>query len=389
MFCKCEKMYTVYPGESQIIVNNSEMQLNVDDWQTFSSDTYMINNAARLQAKIGYFMSDGPNNTMIYTTGFLLNITAGVIRMNGNNNVGLTVLGKIFMNIDQIFGNNTGDMGIRVQDAGQLYGHVSQITTIDQTCIEFTGNQESNFTFDSLNCQSGFYVVYVSGGVINMSGKSITSDTVNNPIYIVSQDSKFNLQLDNMDINYCITGIYSETINGDTRINIQNFNIKSNSTATGIYANKGTLYLEGNYYMESADNIPLIILEGEVNLKANLGYVNTSHMVMNTKTSGDIWYESYETITRGLENNVSAEFPNPSQKVTFKGMFNTSGDCNLYIITSAQSFIRVIDCVMISSFRNILSPVINIISNYSIGNTGISGGVMLPPGSFITDGGVQ
>lgn len=386
-----QKMTSVHPGESNIIVNNGDMQLDIGEWTTYSTDSVFVLNSARIQANIEYLMADGSNNTMINNNGFMMNLTAGEIWMNGNNCIGLTAFGPTFMKIGKILGNNNGGMGIRVQGSGQLFGHVASISTIDQTCIEHTGGEESDFTFGTLTSQSSQYIIYSGGSQskINIVGGSIVSGDTQNPIYIVSQDSKLNLQIADVDIRTCDVGIYSQATNSDIRINIQNFNITGNARTAGIYSDKGSLYLEGNYYMQTSDPSPLISLNGESVFRSRLGFVSSSYMILNTKTIGDVWYEASESITRDFENNIFADLPDVGQKFTVKGLFRTSGDFNIEIGVCSPAFIRVINSVLVSTSRNIVSPGINIISNYSIGNAGLSGGIAVPPGGFVVDGAVQ
>ena len=383
-----QKMFTIYPAESYLIENNGDMHFNVDEWQTFSIDSYMIRNTARLQTKISYLILDGQTNTIIYHNGFMLGFTAGEIRMNGNNNTALLAAGLTFMNIDQILSNNTGNSGIRVQDSGILYGHVSQIKMIDQNCIQFAGSEGSNFTFDSLTCDSGGSVIYVANnnGVINIRGNSIVSDTVEYPIYVISQNTKFNLQLSTMNINSCNAGVYIQSPNTDVKLDIQQFNITTNANLAGIYIFGGNLFLKGDYFMETVTISPLIFVSSESNLKTNLGYVNTSYKILDSRTTGDVWYEAIESITRQLDSNINADLPSAVQKFTIKGYFRTIGNNNLFITLAIPSSIKLLDCIMVSDSVNIVSPIVNIISNYSMGNNGVSGATII--GSFITDGNV-
>lgn len=386
-----QKMFSSHPGESVAVVNNGDMQFNIGEWQATSTDTIMINNSSRLRTKIGYFASFGQNNNMIYTNGPIMNLEASELRMNGNNNICLALAGPTYMDIGKIVSENDGCIGIRVQDSGQLFGHVSQISLIDNTCIEYTSQGESNFTFDSLVNQASLYSIYMAGnnGKLTMKGCSMSTNNTRYPIYVVSQDAKFSLELSNLDINTCTFGIYSQAVGSDVRVNIQNFNIASDVTGAGVYSDKGTLYLEGNYFMQTGTPSPFILLSGEVIFKACLGFVDVPYRIMNSTTSGDIWYKSEESVTRELEYNISIDLPEPSQKLTLKGLFRTPGDYNIVIGNCAPTFIRILDSVMISAVKNILSPVINIISNFSIGNTGLAGGIAVPPAGFVPDAAIS
>lgn len=99
-----------------------------------------------------------------------------------------------------------------------------------------------------------------------------------------------------------------------------------------------------------------------------------------------IWYEAIESITRQSDNNINADLPNAAQSFTIKGYFKTPGDNNLFISLCNPPSIKVLDCIMASDSRNIVSPIVNIISNYSMGNNGVSGGTVI--GTFITDGNI-
>ena len=385
-----QKMMTFYPAGQQIITNNGMMQLNIGAWQAESEGSQMINNTARMQVRIGFFVTSSSNNIMVNTTGTILGLTIGSIRMDGNNNTGLLIRGPTLMEIGQILGNNSGCTGILVEDPGQLYGRISRIMMQDQSCMEFRSSQKSNITFDWMTNQANSYVIYVDGrGEITLSGSAITAAQVKYPVFVVTQNSKFNMRLVRMEVEDCGAGIYIQASNSDVRIAIQHFMISNNAGTAAIYANSGTLSLEGNYYMNTGNNVPLIGLDGDATLRASLTFVKSTYNIIRSSTSGDIWYEASESITDQPVNNIDIDLPNPSQIFTVKGLFKTPGDYNVAINSSAPSFIRALDCIFVSGSRNILSPSINIICNYAIGNAGVSGGTVIPAGGFVVDGGIQ
>lgn len=384
-----QKMLTFYPDNNQIVVNNGMMQFNVGAWQAGSSYCQMIVNTSRFQTRIGFLVTDGSNNTIIGTTGSIAGLVIGSIRMDGNGNTGIAIAGPALVEIGQILSTNSGNIGVRVEDPGQLYGRIARIIMVDQSCIEFHSSLESNITFDWMTNRANSYIVYVAGiGEVTMSGNSMTANEVKYPVYVVTEKSKFNLKLVRMDIVSCGAGIWIEAHDSDVNINIQHFVISTDAGTAGIYANRGRLTLEGNYYMQTGSASPLILLDGESSLKARLGFVSTSYAILNTRTTGDVWYEASESITREIENNIFADLPSSGQLFTVKGLFKTPGDYNLLVSSAAVPAIRAINAVMISASRNIVSPAINVISNYSIGNNGLAGGTAVPAGGFVVDPGV-
>jgi len=379
------------PGIPYLVSNSGLMQFNVGAWQCNCDQTKFVLNFGRLQTRIGFFVSDSSNSVFFENAGDVMGIVCGSIRMNGNNNVGITSVGSTIVDIGQILANNSGNSGIFVQDPGQLYGRISRIITQDQSCIEFTSSRDSNITFDWMTTSANSYVILMTGrGEVTMSGNAITAEEVKYPIYIVAERSKLNLKLLRMDIRNCAAGIYMQATDSDIRIDIQHFVINGDAGIAGIYANSGDLTIEGNYFMETASNVPLFLLEGDVAMKASLSFVNVGYSALTSSTSRGVWYEASDTNSRNAARNVNLNLPNPGQNTTVKGLFRTDGDYNVFVESSAAPFIRALDGVFVSRGRNIGSVTpMDVISNYSIGNTGLDNFTAIPAGGFVTDPAVQ
>ncbi len=385
-----QKIYSAYGDGSQIIFNTGLMQFNVGAWQCGTSNSQFITNNGRLQTKIGFFVTDGSGNTMISNSGQIMGVEIGSIRMDGSSNTAILARGPTIIGIGQILSNNSGNTGILVDDPGQVYGRVSRIMMQDMSCMEFRSSLDSNIVFDWMTNRSNAYVIYVDGrGVVTLNGNAITAIEVKYPVFVVANSSKFNLRLIRMDVGNCGAGIWIQAPNSEVNINIQHFVILNDAGTAAVYAESGQLTLEGNYYMRTGSNSPLISLSGDVVFKSKLGFVSSDYRILDSRTSGNVWYEASETITRNPDNNISIDLVDSNQEFTVKGYFKTFGDYNVLVNSSAAPFMRAIDCVMISNSRNIVSPPINIISNYSIGNAGLSGGTAVPAGSFIQDGSIQ
>jgi len=385
-----QKIFCAYADGSQLIQNTGLMQFNVGAWQCGTNSSQFITNEGRLQTKIGFFVTDGSGNTMISNSGQIMGVEMGSIRMDGSNNIALLARGPTIIGVGQIISNNSGNTGILVDDPGQVYGRVSRIIMQDMSCMEFRSSLDSNIVFDWMTNRTNSYVIYVDGrGEVTLNGNAITAVEVKYPVFVVANGSKFNLRLTRMDIGNCGAGIWIQAPNSEVNIDIQHFVILNDAGTAAVYAESGQLTLEGNYFMRTGSNSPLISLSGDVIFKSKLGFVSSDYRILESRTSGNVWYEASKTITRNFDNNINIDLVDPSQEFTVKGYFKTPGDYNVMVNSSAASFMRAIDCVMVSSSRNIVSPPINVISNYSIGNGGLSGGTAVPPGSFIQDGGVQ
>jgi hypothetical protein len=386
-----QKMITIHPDSSQIVVNNGMMQYNVGAWQFETNGSQIISNAGRLQTRIGFFTTSSSSNTIIISSGQMIGMVIGSIRMDGGNNTAVIVTGTGVMDIGQIISNNSGNIGILVEDPGQLYGRVGRIIMRDQSCIEYRSSRDSNIQFDWLTNGSNSYVIYVDGrGEVTMRGNAITAAQVKYPIFVVSQESKFNLDLMHMDIQDCGAGIYVQAPLSEVNIYIQHFHIEGNAGTAGIYAEGGTLTLSGDYFMRSGNVVPLIFLNGDVNMCAKLAFVDTNYTTLYSKTSGDIWYEASSTVSQDRYNNVEIELLNTTQTFTMKGRFFTDGDYNLNILgADPNARIRVLDGVLFSRSVNINSATpINFIANYTIGNTGLSNASPIPISGFIQNGSV-
>lgn len=385
------RFLTQYSGGTILVGNSGLMQFNIGAWQCNADSCKFLVNSARLQSRIGFFVTEGSGNTFLEAAGTITGIAFGSIRMDGSNNVGIVASGPVLMDVGQILSNNSGNLGIRVEDPGQLYGRVSRIIMQDQSCIEFKSSADSNISFDWMTNRSNSYVIYVDGrGEVTMSGNSITAQEVKYPIFIVAENSKFNLKLLRMDIINCAAGVYIQAINSDIRIDIQHFFINGDAGIAGIYAEAGKLTLKGNYFMETSSNVPLLRLTGDVVMKASLTFVDVGYSTLISDTRGSVWYEASETNSRNSSYNVILDIPDSSQVMTVKGLFRTDGDYNVYVNSSSVSFIRAIDGIFISRSRNLgTATPMNVICNYSIGNAGLDNFTSVPAGGFVTDPGVQ
>lgn len=386
-----QKMISIHPDSLVIVSNNNLMQFNVGAWQFETNGSQIISNSARLQTRIGFFNTSSSSNTLITSSGVMLGMVIGSIRMDGSNNTGVVVRGTAVMDIGQIISNNSGNSGIFVEDPGQLYGRVGRIIMRDRSCIEFRSSLDSNLQFDWLTNGSDAYVVYVDGmGEVTMRGNAITAEQVKYPIFVVSRESKFNLDLMRMDIRECGAGIYVQAPQSEINIYIQHFHIEGNAGTAGVYAEGGTLTLSGDYFMRTSDAVPMILLAGDVNMCAKLAFVDTNYSVLRSSTTGDVWYEASSSVSQNRYDNVVLDIPNSTQTITIKGRFSTDGDFNINVVSAdPNARVRILDGVFFSNSRNIISTIpLNFITNYSIGNGGLSNMNPIPSSGFIQNGGV-
>lgn len=385
-----QRMLCFYSDNVNMIQNNSLMQFNIGAWQFGTNGSTIITNTDRMQVRIGLMTSDGSGNIYITTANSIFGAAIGSIRMDGQSNIAVNVEGPMLVDIGQIISNNSNNQGMLVTGRGSLYGRIGRIIMQDETCITFQSDEDSNLTFDWLTNRANAYVIQINGtGEVTLSGNSITAEEVKYPIFVTAQNSKVSLNLVRMDIARCAVGFYIDADSSDVRVNIQHFAINEDASPAGIYINRGRLTLEGNYYMRTSNIVPLIRATGDSIIRANLGFVDVEYGILESDTTGDIWYESSQSTTRSAENNMNISLPNPAQYFTVRGMLKTPGDFNINITGANNNYIRVLDAVLVSSSRNIITGSnIFLISNYSIGNNGTGGPIILA-GGFTVDPNIQ
>lgn len=380
------KLLMLAADGSSIINNLGTMRFEVAAYQCQTNGSQIISNQSQLQIRIGVLIVFGSGNTCIGSSGSVVGIAVGSVRLEGNSNTAIRASGPTIMDIGQILGNlQPGNIGIIVDDPGQLYGRVGRILMQDQSCLEFHSSRESNISFDWMINGENAYVIYVDGtGEVTMSGNAITAGSVKYPIYIAAQNSRFNIDLVRLDITIgCAAPIYISAPDSEINIDIQHFHVVGEIGSAGIFLERGNLTLSGNYYMRSNTNVPLILASNDSTLCANLGFVDTNCSILETNSSGDVWYNAVRSVTQLAFNNVIYNGTGP---ITIGGYFTTPGDYNMYYVTFA-TIARVLNATMFSASRNIHSdiPTVKIVCNTGIGNAGLSNVTDVPAGQFVTD----
>jgi hypothetical protein len=377
----------IYPDGSRIVNNLGLMRFDVNVLRCTTNNSQIIYNQNQMQARPGFFVVNGSGNTAITTTGSIMGIICGSLRLVGTNNTAMMVQGRTIMEIGQILGNIQPDnVGIIVEDPGQLFGRIGRLIMFNRTCIEFRSTLDSNVSFDWMTNGTEAYVISVAGqGEVTMRGNSITAGSIKFPIFVTIQKGIFNLNLLRMDVQSCEAGIYIETPDSVVNINIQKFEGGPECNAA-VVITSGTLTLAGNYYMRSASGGALINVFGDASLNADLGFVDTSNTALIAQTTGNVWYSSTKTISEQSDNVIY----NGSGELTVDGYFKTNGDYNIRYFTQ-PSIARVLNATLISNGINIHSdgPFINFVCNGAIGNTGLSNAATIPAGQFFQDIGVQ
>lgn len=384
-----QKLLVIYTTNVSFIRNTNIMRFDVDVFQCQLDGCRIVNNQNQLQLRMGYINISGSNNVCIRSTGTIIGILAGSIRFDGPNNTALNISGTAIVEIGQIIGHlNPGNSGVYINDPGQLYGRIGRILMQNNTCLSFNSSKASNLSFDWIfNSGNSNMIVASDRGEVTLSGNSITAISVTNPIRIVSQNSHFNLNLVRLDISgTCTQVIYLDAFGSDVNIDIQHFHVVG-AVQYGVYVESGNLILSGNYLMDSSIGGDLFFTNSSEKFYADLGFVMTNDRIINSLTTGEIWYKAEKSVTKNASYNI--QHNRVGGTITASGYFITAGGSNIYFQQN-PTLARVLNATLVSQTENVTAanPVVSFVCNGSVGNKPLITTTSIPASQFVFNVGV-
>lgn len=381
-------------GVTTLFSNNGEMFIESDNIEVQANGCAFIDNALRLQTKIGRLISSGNNNIFVRARG-LTGLTIGTITMVGTGNLGLSIENnRTTINIGQIDGSaQPGNIGISAINDSQILGGVIAIRMNDNYCLDFeTNGLTSDLKVGTITvvnaAASAIHIGDNTNLILNCDNFVCANCSV--PIFI--ENVGYNqLNFDKISIATCDSGIrITGGPNCNNVISVNDFTITNDATVAGISLESGTLTAKGNYTMRTTSRSGVFLVNNNSKLQANLGFVTASFYNLVTDSFEEIWYSSQDsrvidpTGSNVLVNLVAAP---PSSALTLDGPFFTNQSSN-FIFTGGNNpgAVRILNPYLVApgapNINASANPLLIMFSNYGVCNNGFANATEVPAGSI-------
>lgn len=388
---ECKNAQLFYGLNAIAIQNAGRMHFEASALAFYTEAGTFCDNLGQAIFRIGFMQTASVGSRLFGSSG-ALGLALGSIRMDGPGNIAILSRGLTILNVGQILSTTNGNVGIFVEDPGELYGRVGRVVMQDNSCLETRTNCRVVISFDEMINGANSYVVYIAGSSeVVLTGGLIAAQSVKYPIFIEGSNAKFDINLAKLSVGECAAAVFVTAPNCDVNLTMQHFEVTQNLGTAAIYAEDGTVTVKGGrFIIRTADPLPVFRPTNRANMHIDVNFLESVTSIMESDTRGNIWYSTLRSETTDPYN--AFELTPQNGEFTLSGYIKTRGD-HVARIGGVDPFsvMRVLNATLVSSGANIVSTgaVANFVCNGSVGNVAPIGIAPIPLLSFTTNAGVQ